>query len=261
MFFEQQEFDIRCEWGEHGVSVLAPISDVVIIVDVLSFSTSVDIAVSRGAIVFPYARRDDQATQFAASVHAELADLKRSRSQFSLSPQSLMRITSGARIVLPSPNGATLTLAAQPTPVLAGCLRNAPAVARAAMRYGTKIAVIPAGERWFDDYSLRPTYEDLIGAGAIIRHLRGALSPEALSAVAAFQKASPALHEQLHQCSSGKELIERGFAADVCLAAQLDVSDSAPILIDGAFVQTEKNGHNPVNRDVPFNCLSPPQSG
>ncbi len=240
MFFEQQEFDIRCEWGEHGVSVLAPISDVVIIVDVLSFSTSVDIAVSQGAIVFPYARKDDQAAEFAASVHAELADPKRSQSQFSLSPQSLTHIASGARIVLPSPNGATLTLAAQPTPVLAGCLRNAPAIARAAMRYGAKIAVIPAGERWFDDYSLRPAYEDLIGAGAIIRHLRGALSPEALSAVAAFQKASPALHEQLRQCSSGKELIERGFAEDVRLATQLDASNFAPTLVGGAFVQADE---------------------
>lgn len=232
MFFEQQEFDIRCEWGEHGVSVLAPISDVMIIVDVLSFSTSVDIAVSRGAIVFPYSRKDDQAVAFAASVHAELADPRRSQSKFSLSPQSLTHLTPGARIVLPSPNGATLTMAAKPTPVLAGCLRNAPAVARAALRYGSKIAVIPAGERWFDDYSLRPSYEDLIGAGAIISHLRGNLSPEAGSAVAAFQAARPALAERLRQCSSGKELIERGFAADVHLAAQLDASDCAPVLVD-----------------------------
>jgi 2-phosphosulfolactate phosphatase len=41
MTFDQQEFDIRCEWGAHGVAVLAPISDVLIIIAVLSFSSSV----------------------------------------------------------------------------------------------------------------------------------------------------------------------------------------------------------------------------
>ena len=237
MFFDQQEFDIRCEWGAHGVAVLAPISDAVIVVDVLSFSTSVDVAVHQGAAVYPYRWRDDRAAEFAASIDAELADPKRTKGRYSLSPESLMSIQPGTRIVLPSPNGATLTLAAKPTPVLAGCLRNARAVALAAKKYGTRIGVIPAGERWIDDYSLRPSFEDLIGAGAILSHLSGRFSPEAIIAVAAFQGASSELGKYLDQCSSGKELIERGFPEDVRLASQLDVSDSAPILIDEAFVR------------------------
>ena len=239
MFFEQQEFDIRCEWGEHGVAVLAPISNIVIIVDVLSFSTSVSIAVHQGAEVFPYQGNDDRAADFAASINAELAEPKRTGSRYSLSPKSLVDIQPGARIVLPSPNGATLTLAARPTPVLAGCLRNAEAVAVAAQKYGPKIAVIPAGERWHDDHSLRPSFEDLIGAGAIISYLHGKRSPEAVGAVAAFQEARSRLGEYLSQCSSGKELIERGFAEDVSLAAQLNISNSAPILMDAAFVRAE----------------------
>ena len=239
MFFDQQEFDIRCEWGEHGVAVLAPISDAVIIMDVLSFSTSVDIAVQRGATVFPNRGTHDGAIAFAASVEAMLADPKRARGSFSLSPHSLLQLQSGSRIVLPSPNGATLTLAAQPTPVLAGCLRNAQAVARAAAGFGSRIAVIPAGERWLDDLSLRPSLEDLIGAGAIISYLSGSRSPESASAVAAFQKAKSGLDEWLHQCSSGKELVERGYSEDVRLAAQLNASDSAPVLKDGAFVRAD----------------------
>jgi 2-phosphosulfolactate phosphatase len=237
MFFEQTEFDIRCEWGEHGVAVLAPISDVVIVVDVLSFSTSVDIAVQRGAIVFPYRWKDDRAAEFAMRIDAELADPGRTTGRYSLSPESLLRIDPGTRLVLPSPNGATLTLAARPTPVLTGCLRNAPAVALAAQTYGPRIAVIPAGERWKDDQSLRPSYEDLVGAGAIISHLSGRLSPEAMAAVAAFRAAGSELDRYLRQCSSGKELIERGFSEDVRLAAELGASDAAPTLVEDAFMQ------------------------
>ncbi len=42
------------EWGLAGVEALAPHSDVMIIVDVLSFTTCVDIAIGRGGVVYPY---------------------------------------------------------------------------------------------------------------------------------------------------------------------------------------------------------------
>ena len=45
MYFDQAEYDLRCEWGMQGLLALAPDSDAVVIVDVLSFSTAVDIAV------------------------------------------------------------------------------------------------------------------------------------------------------------------------------------------------------------------------
>jgi 2-phosphosulfolactate phosphatase len=236
MFYDQQEFPIRCEWGEHGVTALAPISDVIIIVDVLSFSTSVDIAVDRGATVYPFGWKDQRAAEFAASISAELADPQRKQGRYSLSPASLLQILPGTRIVLPSPNGATLSLAAGSSPVLAGCLRNARTAAEAARSYGSKIAVVAAGERWADDHTLRPCFEDLIGAGAIISHLEGSLSPEAMAAVAAFEAAKSELRSHLRNCSSGRELIGRGFPEDVDLAAQLDVSESAPTLINGAFL-------------------------
>jgi 2-phosphosulfolactate phosphatase len=58
MMFDQSAFDIRCEWGANGVRQLAPISDAIIIVDILSFSTCVTIATSRGARIFPYPFHD-----------------------------------------------------------------------------------------------------------------------------------------------------------------------------------------------------------
>jgi len=48
-------------------------ADVLIIVDVLSFSTCVEVAVSRGARVFPYRWKDETAREYATQVGAELA--------------------------------------------------------------------------------------------------------------------------------------------------------------------------------------------
>ncbi len=234
MIYDQAEFAVRCEWGAQGVAQLAPISDVVIIVDVLSFTTSVDIAVGRGATVYPYGFRNDSARTYAVAVGALLADHRHSAAGYTLSPASLLSIPAGTRIVLPSPNGSTLSVSTGATPTLAGCLRNAQAVAAAARTFGERIAVIPAGERWRDG-SLRPAWEDWAGAGAIIAHLPGTHSPEAAAALAAFMAARDNLAAWMRGCSSGKELIEDGFAQDVELAAALNASRVAPRLHLGAY--------------------------
>jgi 2-phosphosulfolactate phosphatase len=231
--FDQSGFEIRCEWGEQGVLQVASTCDVVIIVDVLSFSTCIEIANSRGAIVFPYPWHED-AKDFAHSVQAELAE-KRGGSCYSLSPASLLQINPGTRLVLPSPNGSSLSLATGATPTIAGCLRNCRAVALAAMSYGRHIAVVPAGEKWWDG-SLRPAFEDWIGAGAIISYFQASLSPEAQAAVATYRGLQQNLRDLIRQSSSGRELIDRGFAQDVELATELNISDCIPTLVDGAYV-------------------------
>ena len=230
--FNQSEFNLRCEWGMQGVTKLAPISDIVVIVDILSFSTSVEIATNKGAIVFPYQWRDESALEYAKSVKAQLANRERqSDNGYSLAPASLINIPAGIKLVLPSPNGSSLSLLTGSTPTLAGCLRNAQAIAQYAQRY-SNIAVIPAGERW-EDGSLRPAIEDLIGAGAILSELKGKRSPEAEAAVAVFQQCNLAI---LTKCSSGKELSTRGFAADVELATASNISRCVPLLVDRAYV-------------------------
>ena len=234
MTFDQAEFAVRLEWGENGVRELAPISDAIIIVDVMSSSTAVVIAAARGAVVYPYRFKDDTAVVYADSIGAELAGA-RGKAKYSLSPVSLMSLPAGTRLVLPSPNGSTLSLATGDTPTFAGTLRNSRAVAAAASRLGTRVSMVACGERWKGDDSLRPAFEDLIGAGAIIRHLRGRLSPEAHAAVAAFRAVESELPEALTQCSSGKELIAMGFGRDIAPTAELDVDDCAPIMTDGAY--------------------------
>ena len=237
MIFDQAEFDLRCEWGAKGVSQLAPISDVIVIVDILSFSTSVEIATNNGAIIYPYRCKDDSAVEYAKSVQAELSRSRLSKEGYSLSPASLTKISAGTKLVVPSPNGSSLTLLTLKTPTIAGSLRNCEAVAQFAQKYGNRIAVVPAGEKWEDD-NLRPAWEDLIGAGAILSFLNGNLSPEAENAVAAFHFFKKDLPAYLKKCSSGKELIAKGFELDVELAAAFNVSDCVPLFTDNADINS-----------------------
>ena len=235
MNINQSEFDLRCEWGQQGINQLASISDVVIIVDVLSFSTAVEIATNNGAIIFPYQWKDISANDYAKSIKAELATKRTSTTGYSLSPQSLIKISKGTKLVLPSPNGSSLTLLTENKLTLAGCLRNCEAVARFAQNYSARVTVIPAGEKW-EDGSLRPSLEDLIGAGAILSYLSGSLSPEAETAVVVFNSFKNDLLNTLKKCSSGKDLIERDFDSDVELAAEINVSDCVPVFTDNAYV-------------------------
>jgi 2-phosphosulfolactate phosphatase len=70
--FDQGGAACRCEWGKRGLDALAP-ADVAIVVDVLSFSTAVDVAAGRGVIVLPFAWRSPAAEAFAREHAAELA--------------------------------------------------------------------------------------------------------------------------------------------------------------------------------------------
>src|ERR671924_92781 len=148
---DQAGFDVRFEWGIEGLSALGATSDVVVVVDVFSFSTAVEIATARGAIVHPAPWDDDRASALAHSLGAELA-VRRARmsdqAPYSLSPAALSAVRSGTRIVLPSPNGAAIALHAGSlrSKVLAGCLRNATAVAGAARSFGPRVSVPALGD-------------------------------------------------------------------------------------------------------------------
>jgi 2-phosphosulfolactate phosphatase len=233
--FTQEAWPCRCEWGPGAAAALAP-ADVTIVVDVLSFTTCVDVAVSRGAAILPYPWRDASAAAFAREHGAELAG-KRRHARYSLAPESYLEAPAGLRCVLPSPNGAQVTLAAAlaASVLLAGSLRNARAVGEAAARLGRTFNVIPAGERWLDG-SLRPALEDWLGAGAILRWLPGRRSPEAESAVALFEHHREHLVATLDACGSGRELAGRGHAEDTSIAGQLDVSSCVARFDGVAFV-------------------------
>lgn len=249
---------VRMEWGPTGAAAVAADADVAVVVDVLSFTTTLTVALERGIRVHPYRWRDDGAAAWAAERDAVLAVGRRealregalragAEPRVSLSPASLEQVGGVERLVLPSPNGSTIAflLAESGARVVGACLRNAPAVAAWLAPYladGARVAVVPAGERW-PDGSLRPAVEDLWGAGAVLAGLGGAgHSPESRVAAAAFAAVKPRLAGELAACAGGVELSAGGFADDVRIAGEHGVSDVVPVLEGDVFVAASQDG-------------------
>ena len=240
----------RLEWGPHGLRTLASTCEVIVLVDVLWFSTIISLVAEAGAVSILDRRHEPSGEAAAAS------------------PSELFDIALGAgrdqRLVIPDPNHAVMALAAADygaRHVVAGCLRNARATAAlidhlAGPDAGVGLVVI--GERWRHRTGpLRPAVEDLLGAGAIIAALDPSAavggtrsSPEAAAARAAYLDARPLMTDallrsttarmqrQLRQTDSGDDTSHDGHdpAEDlIMLASAVDVTDTAALLIDGAF--------------------------
>ncbi|EID80443.1 2-phosphosulfolactate phosphatase [Rhodococcus opacus RKJ300 = JCM 13270] len=95
--------------------------------------------------------------------------------QISLSPNTIRRTAAPRRLVLPSPNGSTISfeLGTGTGVCIGASLRNATAVADWIARHCTStsvVSVIAAGEKW-PGGELRPAIEDLWGAGAVLSAL------------------------------------------------------------------------------------------
>lgn len=246
----QESYDVRFEWGPAGAEALSGCSYAVV-VDVLSFTTTVSVAVQRGIEIHPTRWRDARAKELAMRLGATLAvgrfeALGLEGRHVSLSPASLQQATGLRKLVLPSPNGSTIchAIAESGAEVIAASLRNRHAVAahlaREAWSSGgdPSVALVAAGERWPDD-TLRPCVEDLWGAGAVLAALVDlgveGLSPEAQMAEQAFRCVEPAIAEALHACAGGRELVAKGFEDDVRVAGEVDSSCVVPVLRDGSF--------------------------
>lgn len=206
--FDQSAYQVRLEWGVEGLRRLAP-SDVVVVVDVLRYSTRVIAAVEQGTDATLAALREGSVNG-AAVVDA-------------CDPSSL--VIAGALVNA----GAVAT-----------------AILREQERRGkrTSIAVVAAGEIVLDGQdagTLRFAVEDLLGAGAIVAAL-GDLgvdhcSPDAAAAGEAFRPLRRAVRHLLSASGSGRELAERGRSDEVAAAASLDSSTVVPVRVGDRFAR------------------------
>jgi 2-phosphosulfolactate phosphatase len=206
--FDQSSYQVRLEWGADGLARLDA-SDVVVVVDVLRFSSTVIRALERGER-FPM----DAAARAVSINGADVAE----------------------------------RAAANCPVVLLGGLRNAAAAADAVLAMQeqrgsrTSVAVIACGERESRDPSgsIRFAVEDLLGAGAVISALTDLgidhSSPEAAAAGESFRSLRGAMRHLLAASGSGRELAEAGRADEVAAAAAVDAASVVPVLRDGVFI-------------------------
>lgn len=213
--FDQSAYQVRFEWGVAGVERLA-LADVIVVVDVLRFSSTVTDAVASGRPV-------------------------------SLSDATGWSRNGAATAAAAAETGAT---------VLLGSLRNASGAARAVLELQnrraqrTSVAVIAAGELT-DAGDLRFAVEDQLGAGTIIAALSDLgldhTSPDAAAACESARGLRRAMRHLLTASGSGKQL-EGGVAATARIetagitptataaAAEVDATDAVPVLSGDEFV-------------------------
>lgn len=211
--FSQPSYQVRFDWGVAGLSRLAP-ADIVVVVDVLRFSSTVTDAVAAGGTV----SLPDAATwsRNGAAVAAAAGDA-------TVLVGSIRNASAVARAVLEVQN-------------------------RRQAR--TSVNVIAAGELT-DAGDLRFAVEDLLGAGAIISVLSdlGAdhTSPEAAAACESARGLRRALRHLLTASGSAKEIAEgvestaKMIASGVvptepAAASQFDATDAVPVLQGETFV-------------------------
>lgn len=240
----------RLEWGPHGLRSLASTCEVIVVVDVLWFSTVISLVTEAGAIAV-LDRRHGPSTETAAANPTELFDIALSAGR-------------DQRLEIPDPNHAVMALAAADygaQHVLAGCLRNARATAGIIEHLAgpdAAVGFVVVGERWRHQTGpLRPAVEDLLGAGAIIAALDPSAavggtrsSPEAAAARASYLDARPLMTDalvrsttararrELRPTESNDDTTDGGHDPGedlIMLASAVDVTDTAAVLIDGAF--------------------------
>lgn len=211
--FDQSTYQVRLEWGAPGLDRLAS-ADVVVVVDVLRFSSTVADAVASGSSV----SLEDAVgwSRNGAAVAARAAE-------FVVLVGSLRNASAVARAV---------------------------ATVQERRQARTSVAVIAAGEADAAG-AVRFAVEDHLGAGAVIAALTDLgidhTAPDAAVAAEGFRALKRALRHMISASGSAREIAEGVDATEritsaglvpssTVAAAELDAHDVVPVLRDGLFV-------------------------
>ncbi|WP_417554660.1 2-phosphosulfolactate phosphatase [Microbacterium sp.] len=210
--FDQSYYQVRVEWGTEGLARVEA-SDIIVVVDVLRFSSTLANIVAEGGTV-------------------DLSD-------------AVNWSTNGAAVVTAAAETGAV--------VLVGGIRNAAATARAVMTLQerraarTSVTVIAAGERT-PAGDLRFAVEDQLGVGAVVSALIDLgvdhCAPDGAVAAEGYRALRRALRHMLAASGSGREIADGVPSTDRMVAAGIrpatteeaaepDAVDAAVVLREG----------------------------
>lgn len=217
---------------------------VCIVVDVLRASSSIVTLLERGAPLVVVARDVEEARRLRDFLPGHLLCGERDGLpppgfDYGNSPSEFSRLDlAGKPVILATSNGTRVLSALAGAPaVLAGCLLNRKAVARAAAAIARErsldIAVVCSAAYGGSTFVL----EDALGAGAIVDAAVNEEGSQALDAARfardAFTVAGRNIEAAVASAYHARELVEAGLEDDVSYCAGLDESGVAPLLERG----------------------------
>ena len=240
--FSQTNFCCRLEWGRDGAKLAIERGDAVVIVDTLSFSTTVVTAIHNGALIYPCSDPQElnEITSKYSCEKAVHRDDVPAKGRYSLSAETFREIEPDTRVSLMSVNGgACCHNSVRSEELLIGAFINAEAIANRLSQLLDKgnaaVTIVACGERWqmpLEDGALRFAVEDYLAAGAILSYLVQDKSPEARVCQAAYNSLENNIVDILWECTSGLELRAAGFSHDVEFSAQLNLYDTVVVMKD-----------------------------
>ena len=231
---------------------IAPESSVCIVVDVLRATTSITVMIAGGCQDIVLCETVDAATEIGRResrlLCGERGGLRPEHFDYGNSPSQLAAIGAAGRAVAFATSNGTraLQLAGRSPLVLAGCLRNASAVAgfalSEAVARGLSLQVVCSGR----DYGRAFALDDVYCAGCITDRVLAAADPSAAPVLTDGAAAARMLYRgslsggtsprdallaALRETESGRGLARLGLGSDVDYCAQVDASDVVPVAV------------------------------
>jgi len=225
--------------GPQGLRQAHRNHDIIVIVDVLRFSSAVTTAIANRFEIIPAAPLE-AARRMAEEGGLALAG-STGQARYSLSPIDYLNPSEPETVVLFSPNAAHCAAQVDGGPAFIGCFLNARAVARITERMsreeGRNIVLMAAGERLEEEHGRRFAIEDYLACGMILSESGMDMTAEAEMCQRCYEACKMDFAELVKGGQSGQSITARGLAFDLSHCLQRNIYEVVPLLAGGRIVR------------------------